>query len=111
MRVIGLAWPMSFFGEISRRFEFSKAKSGLFLNKIRKFVIIILQQDCNIILCYQNLDSMVAIGENTKQLRIKQGLSQDDLARKIEFKYSTLAKIDGDFVKKPGVQMVARIKH
>ncbi len=32
-----------FFGEISSRFEFSKARSGLFLNKIRKFVIIILQ--------------------------------------------------------------------
>jgi len=32
-----------FFGEISSRFEFSKAKSGLFLNKIKKFVIITLQ--------------------------------------------------------------------
>jgi len=32
-----------FFGEISSCFEFSKAKSGLFLNKIKKLVIIILQ--------------------------------------------------------------------
>ena len=32
-----------FFGEISSRFEFSKARSGLFLNKIKKFVIIVLQ--------------------------------------------------------------------
>ena len=32
-----------FFGEISNRFEFNKAKSGLFLKKINKFVIIILQ--------------------------------------------------------------------
>ena len=31
------------FGEISSRFEFSKARSELFLNKIRKLVIIILQ--------------------------------------------------------------------
>jgi len=31
-----------FLGEISSRFEFSKAKSGLFLKKIKKFVIIIL---------------------------------------------------------------------
>jgi len=52
---------------------------------------------------------MATIGENIKKLRTKQGLSQDDLARKAELKYSTLAKIEGDFVTKPGVQMVAKI--
>jgi transcriptional regulator with XRE-family HTH domain len=52
---------------------------------------------------------MATIGENIKKLRAKQGLSQDDLARKAELKYSTLAKIEGDFVKKPGVQMIAKI--
>lgn len=52
---------------------------------------------------------MATIGDNIKRLRTKQGLSQDDLARKAELKYSTLAKIEGDFVKKPGVQMVAKI--
>lgn len=52
---------------------------------------------------------MATIGENIKRLRTKQGLSQDDLARRAELKYSTLAKIEGDFVKKPGVQMVAKI--
>jgi transcriptional regulator with XRE-family HTH domain len=52
---------------------------------------------------------MATIGKNIKKLRIKQGLSQDDLARKAEIKYSTLAKIEGDFVKKPGVQMIAKI--
>jgi len=31
------------------------------------------------------------------------------LARKAELKYSTLAKIEGDFVTKPGVQMIAKI--
>jgi transcriptional regulator with XRE-family HTH domain len=41
---------------------------------------------------------MATIGENIKRLRTKQGLSQDDLARKAELKYSTLAKIEGDFV-------------
>ena len=60
-------------------------------------------------LYYQNLDTMATIGENIKRLRTKQGLSQDDLARKAELKYSTLAKIEGDFVKKPGVQMIAKI--
>ncbi|OGN18896.1 MAG: hypothetical protein A3F50_00490 [Candidatus Yanofskybacteria bacterium RIFCSPHIGHO2_12_FULL_44_29b] len=52
---------------------------------------------------------MAIIGENIKRLRTKQGISQDDLARKAELKYSTLAKIKGDFVKKPGVQMIAKI--
>ena len=52
---------------------------------------------------------MATIGENIKRLRTKQGLSQDDLARKADLKYSTLAKIEGDFVTKPGVQMVAKI--
>ena len=52
---------------------------------------------------------MVTIGENIKRLRTKQGISQDDLARKAELKYSTLAKIEGDFVTKPGVQMIAKI--
>jgi len=52
---------------------------------------------------------MATIGENIKRLRTKQGLSQDDLARKADLKYSTLAKIEGDFITKPGVQMVAKI--
>ena len=52
---------------------------------------------------------MATIGENIKRLRTKQGISQDDLARKAEIKYSTLAKIEGDFVTKPGVQMIAKI--
>jgi len=52
---------------------------------------------------------MATIGENIKKLRTKQGLTQDDLAKKSGLKYSTLAKIEGDFVKKPGVQMVAAI--
>ena len=52
---------------------------------------------------------MATIGENIKRLRTKQGISQDDLARKAELKYSTLAKIEGDLEKKPGVQMIAQI--
>ena len=52
---------------------------------------------------------MATIGENIKRLRARQGLSQDDLAKKAELKYSTLAKIEGDFDKKPGVQIMAKI--
>lgn len=52
---------------------------------------------------------MATIGKNIKALRTKQGLTQDDLAKRAELKYSTLAKIEGGFVKKPGVQMIAKI--
>jgi len=52
---------------------------------------------------------MATIRENIKRLRTKQGLSQDDLARKAGLKYSTFAKIEGDFVTKPGAQMMAKI--
>ena len=52
---------------------------------------------------------MATIGENIKRIRAKQGISQDDLARKAGLKYSTLAKIEGDFVTKPGVQMIAKV--
>lgn len=52
---------------------------------------------------------MATIGENIKKLRIKQGLTQDDFVKKTGLKYSTFAKIEGGFVKKPGVQMVAAI--
>ena len=52
---------------------------------------------------------MATIGENIKKLRVRQGLTQDDLAKQTGIKYSTLAKIEGDFVTKPGVQMIAKI--
>ena len=52
---------------------------------------------------------MSTIGENIKRIRTRRGLTQDDLAKKAEIKYSTLAKIEGDFVQKPGVQMIAKI--
>lgn len=41
---------------------------------------------------------MATIGENIKRIRAKQRIAQDDLAKKTEIKYSTLAKIEGDFV-------------
>lgn len=52
---------------------------------------------------------MATIGENLKRLRIKQGITQHGLSKKSGITYSTLAKIEGDFVKKPGVQMIASI--
>ena len=52
---------------------------------------------------------MATIGENIKKYRNKLGITQDDLVRKSGVKHTTLTKIEGDFVIKPGVQMVAKI--
>ena len=52
---------------------------------------------------------MATISQNIKRIRAKQGLTQDDLARKANIKYSTLAKIDGGVVTKPSVQTIAKI--
>lgn len=38
------------------------------------------------------------IGENIRRYRNKLGLTQDDLVRKSDVKYTTLTKIEGDFV-------------
>jgi predicted transcriptional regulator len=52
---------------------------------------------------------MTTIRENIERLRSKQRLGQDNLSRKIALKYFTLARIEGDLVKKPGAQMVKKI--
>lgn len=49
------------------------------------------------------------IGKNIKKLRKKLGLTQDDLARKADVKYTTLTKIESGVIKKPSVQTVAEI--
>jgi len=52
---------------------------------------------------------MATIGENIKKYRHRLGITQDDLVQKSGVKYTTLTKIEGDFVKKPSVQMIAKI--
>ena len=52
---------------------------------------------------------MATISQNIKRIRAKQGLTQDDLARKANIKYSTLTKIEGGVVTKPSVQTIAKI--
>lgn len=37
------------------------------------------------------------LGQNIKKLRIEKKLSQDDLARKADLKFSNLAKLEGGF--------------
>ena len=49
------------------------------------------------------------IGENIKRARAKLGLTQDDLARKADIKYTALTKIESGVVKNPSVQTMAKI--
>ena len=49
------------------------------------------------------------ISENIKKLRTKLSLTQDDLAKKADIKYTTLMKVESGTVNKPSVQTVAKI--
>ena len=49
------------------------------------------------------------IGGNIKKRRTKQGLSQEDFARKSGVKYTTLTKIESNVIKKPSVLVMAKI--
>jgi transcriptional regulator with XRE-family HTH domain len=49
------------------------------------------------------------IGENIKKYRTKQGLSQEDFAKKSGVKYITLMKIENEVIKKPSVLVMAEI--
>ena len=49
------------------------------------------------------------ISENIKKVRAKLGLTQDDLAKKADIKYTTLMKVESGTVNKPSVQTMAKI--
>ncbi|KKT73388.1 MAG: Helix-turn-helix domain protein [Microgenomates group bacterium GW2011_GWA2_44_7] len=49
------------------------------------------------------------ISENIKKLRAKLDLTQDDLAKKADIKYTTLMKVESGTVNKPSVQTMAKI--
>ena len=49
------------------------------------------------------------ISENIKKMRAKLGLTQDDLAKKADVKYTTLMKVESGTVNKPSVQTMAQI--
>ena len=49
------------------------------------------------------------ISENIKKMRAKLGLTQDDLAKKANIKYTTLMKVESGVVNKPSVQTMAKI--
>lgn len=49
------------------------------------------------------------LGKKIRELRLKQKLSQDELARKADVPYTTLTKIETGIIKKPSVYVVAKI--
>jgi transcriptional regulator with XRE-family HTH domain len=49
------------------------------------------------------------ISKNIKRLRAKLGLTQDDLAKKADIKYTTLMKVESGTVNRPSVQTMAKI--
>jgi len=49
------------------------------------------------------------ISENIKKMRAKLGLTQDDLAKKADIKYTTLTKVESGVVNKPSVQTMAKV--
>ena len=49
------------------------------------------------------------ISKNIKKMRAKLGLTQDDLAKKVGVKYTTLMKVESVAVNKPSVQTMAKI--
>jgi len=49
------------------------------------------------------------ISENIKKMRVKLGLTQDDLAKKVDIKYTTLTKVESGVVNKLSVQTMAKI--
>jgi transcriptional regulator with XRE-family HTH domain len=55
------------------------------------------------------MTSRKTIGENIQKARANLGLTQDDLAKKADAKYSTLAKVESGVVNKPSVQTMAKI--
>jgi transcriptional regulator with XRE-family HTH domain len=51
----------------------------------------------------------INIGENIKKYRNKQGLSQEDFAKKSGVKYTTLTKIESNVIKKPSVIIMSKL--
>ncbi len=51
----------------------------------------------------------INIGGNIKKYRNKQGLSQEDFAKKSGVKYTTLTKIESNVIKKPSVFIMAKL--
>ena len=55
------------------------------------------------------ITSEKTISENIKKIPTKLGLTQDNLAKKADIKYTTLMKVESGTVNKPSVQTMAKI--
>ena len=55
------------------------------------------------------LTTILQYCKNIKKARAKLGLTQDDLAKKADIKYTTLMKVESGVVNKPSVQTMAKI--
>ena len=53
--------------------------------------------------------TIINIGENVKKYRNRQGLSQENFAKKSGVKYTTLTKIESNVIKKPSVLIMAKL--
>jgi len=51
----------------------------------------------------------INIGENVKKYRNRQGLSQEDFAKKSGVKYTTQTKIESNVIKKPLCLIMAKL--
>ncbi|TKJ46775.1 hypothetical protein CEE34_07165 [Candidatus Aerophobetes bacterium Ae_b3a] len=49
------------------------------------------------------------MSENIKKIRTQLGLTEDDLAKKADIKYTTFTKVESYVVNRPSVQTTARI--
>ena len=49
------------------------------------------------------------IGRNIKRLRVKAKLTQEELAKKADIKYTSLTKIESGVIENPSVQAMAKI--
>lgn len=49
------------------------------------------------------------VGDKIKHLRLKQGLTQDALAKKADIPYTTFTKIESNVITSPTIQTVEKI--
>jgi len=91
-------------------------RSGLFLFSLIDFVLFVtilkVEAVHATVIYYHIIENMARennIGENIKKYRSKQGLSQEDFAKKSGVKYTTLTKIETGVIKKPSVLVMAKI--
>ncbi len=69
---------------------------NIFIDSLKKIIL----NSYHLIDMKLSIDS-IKLGENIKRLRIEKDLSQDELARITELKFSNLAKLEGGFNSNP----------